>query len=187
VTEARILWRRLISPGHEGAWLSTNDSGEVLTGTAVFAHEGEPCSLSYQVICDRAWRTRSARVEGRVGSRRVSSVQIDADPSGRWRLHGEEQPQVDGCDDIDLNFSPSTNLLPIRRLGLEVGSEAPVRAAWLRFPAFVLEPLEQSYRRTGDRSYRYASAGGSFTAELEVDESGFVTRYPGGWEAVPTG
>jgi len=27
--------------------------------------------------------------------------------------------------------------------------------------------------------YRYESAGGRFTAELEVDAYGFVTRYPG--------
>lgn len=31
--------------------------------------------------------------------------------------------------DLDLNFSPSTNLIPLRRLGLAVGAEAPVRAA----------------------------------------------------------
>jgi hypothetical protein len=39
-----------------------------------------------------------------------------------------------GCVNIDLNFSPSTNLLPIRRLDLSVGASAIVRAAWLRFP-----------------------------------------------------
>ena len=81
--------------------------------------------------------------------------------------------------DVDLNFSPSTNLLPIRRLALEVGSEAAVRAAWLRFPGFALEPLEQVYRRAAVGLYRYESAGGQFRADLEVDESGFVTRYPG--------
>lgn len=37
------------------------------------------------------------------------------------------------CVDIDLNFSPSTNLLPIRRFDLSVGASAIVRAAWLRF------------------------------------------------------
>jgi hypothetical protein len=39
----------------------------------------------------------------------------------------------EGCLDIDLGFSPSTNLLPIRRLTLAVGEAATVRAAWLPF------------------------------------------------------
>lgn len=49
-------------------------------------------------------------------------------------LNGVDCPAVAGCTDIDLGFSPSTNLLPIRRLSLEVGDTgqshsgvAPVR------------------------------------------------------------
>jgi hypothetical protein len=38
-------------------------------------------------------------------------------------------------------FSPSTNLLPIRRLNLGVGQAAKVQAAWLRFLGFTLESL----------------------------------------------
>ncbi len=88
-----------------------------------------------------------------------------------------------GCIDLDLNFSPSTNLLPIRRLNLPIGQEAAVRAAWLRFPSFSLEPLEQRYRRVDAAVYRYESAGGKFVTQLDVNASGFVTRYPGFWEA----
>jgi hypothetical protein len=90
---------------------------------------------------------------------------------------------VRGCTDLDLNFSPSTNLLPIRRLNLEIGQEAEVKAAWLRFPSFELEPLFQVYRRLGESVFRYESGGGSFIAHLEVDASGFVTNYPGLWQA----
>lgn len=74
-----------------------------------------------------------------------------------------------------LNFSPSTNLLPIRRLNLAIGQGAAVRAAWLRFPSFTLEPLEQVYRRIDPTTYRYESAGGRFVAELQVNDSGLVT------------
>jgi hypothetical protein len=89
---------------------------------------------------------------------------------------------VAGCIDLDLGFSPSTNLLPIRRLGLAVGQEAEVKAAWLRFPGLPLEPLEQLYRRIDVTTYRYESAGGSFVTELQVNAQGLVTRYPNFWE-----
>jgi hypothetical protein len=76
--------------------------------------------------------------------------------------------------------------LPIRRLGLEVGQEAEVKAAWLRFPSCKLEPLLQKYRRTGPNAYRYESAGGKFVADLQVDANGFVSLYPKFWQ-VETG
>jgi hypothetical protein len=178
---ATILWRRVDVPGHESARVSRCGDGWILAGTAVFAHEGRPCRLDYRITCDAAWRTRNAVVRGWVGGDDID-VTIEADESARWRLNGAECPQVDGCVDVDLTFSPSTNLLPIRRLGLAVGGEAEVRAAWLRFPGFTLEPLPQVYRRLSGSAYRYESAGGTFVRELAVDAAGFVVSYPGFFE-----
>jgi uncharacterized protein len=176
----RILWRRLDREGHEAARLELRGAGWQLSGAAVFAHEGQACALRYVILCDASWKTVSANVAGWVGEEPLEIEILRAGAGdGRWRSDGVEQPQLAGCVDIDLNFSPSTNLLPIRRLSLPVGGQAPVMAAWLRFPSFRLEVLEQTYRRLADRRYRYESAGGSFTAELEVDDAGFPTLYPG--------
>jgi hypothetical protein len=176
-----ILWRRLDRPGHESAILSRHRKNWELSGTAVFAHDRQPCCLNYLIVCDEQWQTRSAKVSGWLGSELIS-VTIDVGPEHRWRLNGEECAEVFGCIDIDLNFSPSTNLLPIRRLELAENEESVVRAAWLRFPSFKLEPLEQLYRHLDASTYRYESAGGKFVADLEVNEVGFVVRYPGLWD-----
>jgi hypothetical protein len=138
------------------------------------------------VVCDASWQTVSGRVRGWVGEEEVE-IEVAADPARGWRLNGRRCPEAAGCTDLDLNFSPSTNLLPIRRLGLNVGREAEVRAAWLRFPSFRLEPLAQTYRRTGVNTYVYESGGGSFVAELCVNEAGFVTHYPNLWRAEEIG
>jgi uncharacterized protein len=106
---------------------------------------------------------------------------VDSDQ--RWRLNGIEQPIVAGCLDVDLSFTPATNFLAIRRLGLAIGQAADVTAAWLRFPELTLEPLAQRYARQGERHYRYESDGGNFVADLAVDEMGFVTQYPQLWQA----
>ena len=176
-----ILWRRLDQPGHEAARLLARESGWTLTGTAVFAHETRPCRLDYVIACDVGWRTVSTHVTGWVGKETID-VAITVDTRGGWWMNERECAAVAGCDDVDLNFSPSTNLLPIRRLKLDVGESARVRAAWLRFPSFALEPFEQTYRRLGPAAYRYESAGG-FAADLEVDADGFVTRYGDIWAA----
>jgi hypothetical protein len=186
VSNRSILWRRLDRAGHEAGRLSWQESRWHLTGTAVFAHDRQACRLDYSVVCDSAWHTVSGRVAGWIGDGTVE-IELLVDDARRWRLNGTECPAVTGCVDLDLNFSPSTNLLPIRRLGLAAGQEADVRAAWLRFPSFTLEPLEQRYRRIDTATYRYESGGGRFATELEVDADGFVTRYPSFCEAEPAG
>src|SRR5262245_10964544 len=173
-----ILWRRLDVPGHEyGSVAPRNDRWE-LSGTALFAHERSPCKLDYFVLCDSGWRTLSAHVRGMFGDRE-SDLSVSVDERQRWRLNGAERPAVAGCIDIDLGFSPSTNLLPIRRLSLAVGTEAAVEAAWLSFPSLKFELLPQLYRRESESTYRYESDGGTFVRMLEVSAGGLVTCYPG--------
>jgi uncharacterized protein len=176
-----MFWRRLDRPGHEAARLVLHPPFWQLTGTAVFGWEGEPCRLEYQVTCDEEWLTRHAQVGGWIGGHRIAH-EVTVAPDRRWRLDGRECPAVAGCADIDLSFSPATNLLPIRRLRLEIGAAAPVRAAWLRFPECTLEPLEQRYHRGSEWRYHYESGSGEFRAELGVSPIGFVIQYPGLWQ-----
>src|SRR6185295_18627564 len=158
--ESSILWRRLDHPGHDACLLLRRDDRWHLAGNAAFVEGGRPCRLSYRVICDAEWRTLAARVEGSIGDESFE-IALRVHPAlRRWKCNGAERRAVAGCTDVDLSFTPATNLLPIRRLGLKIGEEAPVRAAWLRLPELTLEPLEQVYRRTGDRTYRYESRAG---------------------------
>lgn len=102
-----------------------------------------------------------------------------------WTTNGDPQSQVDGCIDIDLGWSPSTNTLPIRRLNLAIGDvSGPITAAWVKFPELVLEPLPQEYQRLSEAAYRYSSRGATFTANLTVDEHGIVEEYEGFWKRV---
>jgi hypothetical protein len=177
-----IVWRRLDLPGHEFGILVHRDESWLLAGRAVLTYEAQPCLLNYRIVCDNQWCTKSANLTGRIGPRDVQ-LQIAADDERRWQLNGVECPEVEGCTDIDLGFSPSTNLLAIRRLSLAVGEEAELEAAWLPFPALTFERLEQKYRRESEFVYRYESGGGEFVRSLQVNAAGFVTSYPGLWEA----
>ena len=83
--------------------------------------------------------------------------------------------------DVDLAFSPSTNMLPIRRLELEVGAEATVPVAWLTFPDMALQRLEQVYRRVAERTYELDAPELGFHATLGVNDEGMVVDYEGLW------
>jgi uncharacterized protein len=177
-----VLWRRLDRSGHETACLEHGTPNWHLSGTVVVEDHGRPCRLDYAVACDAAWRTLWARVTGWIGITPVNH-RLARSLSGHWRHNGHEAPAVQGCLDIDFGFTPSTNLLPIRRLGLAVGASAPVKTAWLRFPEMTLETLDQVYAREADLRYRYQSRGGEFSASLDVDDAGLVLRYGDLWTA----
>ena len=174
-----ILWRRLDQAGHDSARLNQGAAGAILEGTALFDEAGRPCKLDYRVVCDAQWRTVSARVTGWLDATGID-VEMAVDETRIWTFNGRTCPDVQGCADIDLSFSPATNLLPIRRARLVIGARADVRAAWFRFPDPTLESLSQTYERVAESRYRYES--GTFVTMLETNAGGFVTHYPGRWQ-----
>ena len=181
--QREIHWRRLDHPAREAAVLEQTADGWVLRGVVAGNTEGHDYQLRYAVECGADWVTRATEVEGDVNGAPLRITLARDSSTGAWTRDGVPQPQLDGCLDVDLGFSPSTNTLPIRRLGLRPGGAAHVRAAWLRFPGFELVPLEQAYRCEDEGRYIYESAGGRFRAVLEVDDAGLVRRYGDYWIA----
>src|SRR5512139_1236352 len=130
---AIFLWRKVDHPGHDSCRLFKLANGWRLTGAAIFRKDGRPCHLEYDVAVDAVWRTRSAKVSGYVGKKAVD-VRITSARASGWRLNGVFKMSVKGCIDVDLGFTPATNLIPIRRLALKAGQRADAPAAYLRFP-----------------------------------------------------
>ena len=185
---ATAAWRRLDVPGRDTVRVLRTGSGWELRGLAEWREPSGNWSLEYAVTCDAQWRTRTAEVLGTARGERVART-ITCGATGEWTLDGVPVAAVAGCDDIDLSFTPATNLLPIRRLALNVGETARVRAAWLRVPELDLRPLEQCYRHSAMHTYVYESGGG-FRRDLTVDGAGLPLEYPDFWIAeravVPT-
>ena len=98
--------------------------------------------------------------------------------------HLELVPRDLGEDvvDVDLAFSPLTNLMPVRRTGLaaEPGT-ADLVTAWVSIPELEVNRSEQRYEHVRPGTVRYVDRGvhDGFKAELEVDRDGLVVRYPG--------
>ena len=177
------LWQWLQSPGLERFELLRARDQWILRSTILTLFEGGPAEARYEIVCDRTWRTRSAEISTNDGNNeRRLRVQTK---NGRWYENDQPNETVNGCIDIDLGWSPSTNTLPIRRLRLEVGqSSGPVMAAWVRFPDLTLQPLSQAYVRVSDQQYRYSSRGETFVAQITVDDEDLVLDYEGFWQRV---
>lgn len=182
ITQA-VLWKRNDRTSLEHFQLQETPAGIRLSGTILTMEGTQPLRVEYTVQCDRGWATRSARI-GCTHGAASSELEVIVDDQKRWWRGGKEIAAVAGCIDVDISLSPSTNTLPIRRLALAHGEGSDVVAAWIRFPDLAIERLPQRYVRTGGNLYRYASDGGAFTADIEVDELGLVVRYPPAWERV---
>jgi hypothetical protein len=178
------LWRWLQGTGLERfEFLRTADEW-IFRGTILTLVHDAAAEARYEITCDHLFRTRGANISVRdgVGER---TLKIAAE-SGRWYENGIENQTLAGAIDIDLGWSPSTNTLPIKRLGLKIGqTSGEFNAAWVRFPELTLQPLPQEYLRLGDCKYRYSSRGGAFVAELLVDEHDLVLDYEGFWQRAP--
>ena len=175
------LWQWIKGVGLERFELLRKQHEWMLRGTIIVLAEGGPAEAKYEVVCDESWLTRSADISLRNGSGdRVLRVEVQ---SGRWRESGLVNERVAGCTDIDLEWSPSTNTIPIRRLSLSVGEKSGlVTAAWVRFPDLTLQPLPQEYERISERCYRYTSPVDAFVTEIAVDEEGLAINYEGFWQ-----
>jgi hypothetical protein len=178
---ADFLWRRLDQPGHDCCRLFRRPEGWKLQGMTVFRESGRSCSFSYEVLVDSAWKTSSARIAGFRGRKQVD-VRIRRTAAGQWRVGSELQHGVAGCVDVDLGFTPATNMLAVRRLGLGIGERAEAPAAWLALPGLKLRLLPQTYVRAARFEYDYEAPSVGYKGRLLVSRLGAVVRYPGLFE-----
>ena len=155
----------------------------MLTGRTQFVETDGTTSLDYLLLCDHGWHVRSARVTGSRLEAAIN-VRIERRPDGVWRLDGEERPELRGCVDLDLEFTPATATLALRRLAMVPGSQGAATLARLTFPDFRLRPVAFSCRRTSLESYLYQEASApELTRRLSVNEAGFASQIPGFWRA----
>ncbi len=180
-----IIWRRIDHPGREWFQLQRTKDKRILEGIALLSYDHKPCYMEYVVECDLSWETRKVSIIGQIGKKAVS-LSLKVNVKRQWLMDGKLIPSVAGCVDVDLGFSPSTNLLPIKRLNLGIGEHSEVTAAWVHFPSLRIKPLEQFYMRSSENVYHYESAGGRFKRDLVVNKEGFITKYPDYWELEST-
>ncbi len=186
-----IYWKPWDAPGCEHVRVARRGTGTkasvVADGLVLLYRDGRALRCHYRLEADRHWRTRKLSLavqEGTAGSGgHESSLSLASDGKGRWRQDGRRVPELDGCLDLDIQVTPLTNTLPIRRLGLEPGEIGDTRVVYLPVPELTPFPAEQSYAclrplEAAGGLFRYESLTSGYSADLPVDSDGFVVDYP---------
>lgn len=171
-------------PGLEHVVVSADAGGWRARSQLILARPGL-ASVSYQVSCDPKWRFTELTIAVSSATAQVALVLTSG--YGGWRADGQPRPDLDGCTDIDINCTPLTNTLPIRRLDWSAAAAYDIDVAYVTVPELAVHRARQRYARlSGDQPgaspFRYES--GSFRTELPVDNDGLVVDYPGVWRRV---
>jgi hypothetical protein len=135
--------------------------------------------VRYRVLCDPTWRVRQVEVELMGSDKRLHLI---ADGEGRWLDDVARQTlrELDDLIDVDLAFTPFTNTLPIRRLGLKDGESADIMVVYVGVPDLTPIPDPQRYTCLAQgRRYRFESLDSDFVREIDIDAHGLVVTYPG--------
>lgn len=190
------IWRGLDDWHVEAVSVDLDSDGLVATGTQI-GSEPVAYRLDYRLDARGDFRTRSLEITA-IGRGWRRELDLRHDGSGAWSCVASAEGVLDlpppGCDsslladalDCDLGRSPLTNMMPIRRTGLDrrPGAEDFVMA-WVAVPDLSVMRSAQRYehvRRADDGSsvVRYVDRGlfDGFTTELELDADGFVVLYP---------
>lgn len=172
------LWQRLDSPGHDACRFESSGKARRWTGLAAFAEAERVCRLQYEVVASPTFRFRRAWVEGRIGPR-VVRLAFETDRQSRCWVNGRARPSLAGLIDLDLGFTPATNMLSIRRLDLAIGERAGVQTVYLDISSLRVTRLPQRYQRLTDTTYAYESPAHDYRAVLQVTADGAVAQYPG--------
>lgn len=156
-----LVWTGVEEPLFEVAFVEVSDRRLSARGTQL----GAAYRLTYEIETDSAFVTDRfvAECETDEGSRRIEL------------RRGSEL--ADATLDVDLQFSPLFNSLPVLRDGLlDGGAARTYTMAFVHVPELRVTPSSQEYTPLEPGIVRYRS--GTFSADIEFDAEGFVVDYP---------
>ena len=192
------FWQRRDTAGAEHTLVDTR-SGLYARGTQL-AVDPIAYTCTYELQTNADWVTAHFDVSAEgAGWARTLRLELAA---GRWRATTSEQGNLDavlaaagharaglpgtedpdllyGAFDVDLTGSPLTNTLPIRRLNLlhaDRGVAHRINVVWVLVPSLEVVQADQIYTPLGEGVIRFANE--TFSADLILDDDGFVADYP---------
>jgi len=161
--------------GLEHVDVRPSDGGLTISGVVIGQDEGTKFGLHYRLKVDSSWHTRAVHLQTTSGH----VLDLESNGHGSWTGNGKPRPDLQGCIDVDIQATPLTNTLPIRRLQWTAGQAVEVRLCYIALPDLTVSPKDQRYTAlTPGSLFRFESLESGFTADLPVDEDGFVRDYP---------
>jgi hypothetical protein len=185
-----IMWQNKVETDYSIEYFNLTSEYDMNTmkGTVILLLDQVPILVNYEIVSDKHWKTKSIKISQQMPDNKNMSIDLRVSREQNWREyytytsppHSTIIDFVSGLYDVDLQVTPSTNSLPINRLGQE-GESQKIDVVWIGFPGLTLDRQEQKYSRINNRYYKFEIPSTGFRAQLEVDKLGFVINYDTLW------
>jgi uncharacterized protein len=184
-TTKMVTWSGVDCLHLEAVRVLLGERGLRATGSIVSCQQDdiEAYSAAYTLTTDETGvvqrlTVRTTRAAGE------QAVTVTRSEEGMWLVdhgHGAVRTNFGGALDIDLQFSPLFNALPVRRLNLHrLATKHELAMVFVSLPSLEVNRVPQTYRTIslGEPAVISLSSD-SYETELTVDSDGLVLEYPG--------
>lgn len=173
-----ILWEGIANDTEEHCSVNFLDTGIVVRSEIEGWAETVPVYAEYIIRLNHQWDVQEFEIEFHVSDHQ-HTFHLICDVSGNWTdKSGKEFPEFKGCTFIDITLTPLTNSLPINNLGLAIGESREFNLIYIDVLETSMRIDRQKYTKLDDNNYRFENDAGNFTADIVIDDDGFVTDYP---------
>lgn len=175
-----LIWQHLDAPGWEHVRvISDHPAWTVFDSVLVREHGGNVLRGGYTLVTDKQWRTLELRLMLESSPGNMEGIHLLTEGDGRWTDANEQHiPELDGCLDVDIAWTPLTNSLPINRLRLEQGEKHAIRVAHISLPDLLIASVHQRYERADNSRILFSSVLQPDHVAISIDEVGFVSNFP---------
>ena len=170
-----IVWKGLDADTHEVCLIHFHDGHITIHSEITGWAEGKPVSVEYYIKLNSNWNVTEFDVKAQTGLA-VKHYAMKYE-KGAWLDNGSRKNKFDNCRFIDITLTPLTNSLPINNLPLNVGGTSEIEVVYIDVLERDIRVDKQWYTKLGEQKYRFKNSFG-FTADIDVDNQGFVTAYP---------
>jgi hypothetical protein len=180
-----VAWAGVNCVRVEAARVLLSGRGLRATGSVVSGlQEGvEVYSASYSLATNETGVVQrlTVRTTQATGEQHVTLTRSE---EGNWLVdHGQGARRNDfgGALDVDLEFSPLFNALPVRRLDLHrAAAKHDLAMVFVALPSLEVSQVPQTYRTVSlSQPAVVGLSSDSYETELTVDADGLVLHYPG--------
>lgn len=132
----------------------------------------------YILTLNSDWTVREIEIHFTVGAAE-HSYNFIRHASGHWTdATGTLFRQFGECRFVDISLTPFTNTLVVNGTKFTQGETEQISVLYFDILANEVREDVQRYTNINATTYNFENAGGNFSADIEVDADGFVTRYP---------
>ena len=184
-TTKMVAWAGVDCLRVEAVRVLLGERGLRATGSLVSCRQDsiEAYSASYTLTTDEAGVVQRLTVRT-VREKGEQAVTLTRSEEGIWLVdHGQGAARTNfgGALDVDLQFSPLFNALPVRRLNLHrLAAKHELAMVFVSLPELEVRRVAQTYRTVSLGEPAMVSlSSDSLETELTVDADGLVLDYPG--------